>query len=75
MICLICRQAEVSDGLTSVTFARDEFRLIVNGVPAQICSSCGEAYLEEKVVVKLLGIARQSAEGGILDMQCEFGAF
>jgi YgiT-type zinc finger domain-containing protein len=54
MICLICRQAETLDGLTSVHFERGEMRLVVNHVPARLCPSCGEAYVEEQVAVRLL---------------------
>jgi YgiT-type zinc finger domain-containing protein len=54
MICLICRQAELVDGLTSMHFERGEMILVVNHVPARICPSCGEAYVEEEVAVRLL---------------------
>ncbi len=64
MICLICRQAELVDGLTSVTFERGEMMLLVNHVPARVCPSCGEAYVKEDVAVRLLRDAEaMSAEG------------
>jgi len=64
MICLICRQAETLEGLTSVTFERDEFRLEVKRVPARVCPSCGEAYVEEEVAIRLLSDAEaKSAQG------------
>ena len=72
MICLICRQAQIIDGLTLVTFERGEFRLIVNAVPARVCPSCGEAYVEEALAEQLLSFARQRFEAGMLDTQCEF---
>lgn len=72
MICLICRQAEIVDGLTFVTFERDEFRLIVNGIPARVCPSCGEAYVDEAIATRLLNIARQKHEAGIVDSQSEY---
>ena len=74
MICLICRQAETVDGLTLVAFERGEFRWIVKGVPARVCPSCGEAYVEESIAVRLLTIARQKYEVGIVDAQAEYGA-
>ena len=67
MICLICRQAETVDGLTSVTFERDEMRLVVNNVPARICPSCGEAYVEEDVAVKLLRAVEGLSAAGVMD--------
>ena len=73
MICLVCRKAEVAAGLTTVPLERGEFRLLVTAVPARICPGCGEAYVEESVAEQLLRYARQRAEDGLLDTQCEFG--
>ena len=72
MKCLICRQAEIVDGLTSVTFERGEMRLVVNHVPARICPSCGEAFVDEDVAVRLLRSAEAMSEAGALDDVLEF---
>jgi YgiT-type zinc finger domain-containing protein len=72
MTCLICRQAEVVDGFTFVAFERGEFKLIVNGVPARVCPTCGEVYVEEAIAEQLLSFARQKSKDGILDIQCEY---
>ncbi len=72
MICLICRQVETLDGLTSVTFERGELRLVVNSVPARICPSCGEAYVDEEVAVQLLRDAEEISRAGTLDVLLEF---
>ncbi|HET6594518.1 MAG TPA: type II toxin-antitoxin system MqsA family antitoxin [Anaerolineales bacterium] len=74
MICLICRQAEIVDGVTLVVFERGECKLIVKSVLAQICPVCGEAYVEEAIAVKLLNWAKQKYEAGIIDMQSEYGS-
>jgi YgiT-type zinc finger domain-containing protein len=74
MICLICRKAETADGLTFVIFERGEFRLTVKGVPARLCPSCGEAYLEEATADHLLSLARRCFQDGSLETECEFGA-
>ena len=67
MICLVCRQAEIVDGLTSVTFERDEIRLVVNNIPARVCPGCGEAYVEEDVAVQLLREAEEMSAAGMMD--------
>ena len=74
MICLICRQAETVDGLTSVTFERDEMRLVVKDVPARICPSCGEAYVEEDVAVQLLREAEEMSKAGKIEAYIEYRA-
>jgi YgiT-type zinc finger domain-containing protein len=65
MICLICRQAEIVEGFTSITFERDEFRLLVNCVPAHVCPKCGEAIVGEDVAIRLISKAEDSFEQGV----------
>jgi len=65
MKCLICRQAELVAGLTSVTLERDEIKLVVNSAPAHVCPRCGEAYVDEDVAVRLLRRAEQMVETGL----------
>jgi len=72
MICLICRQAETVDGFTSVTFKRGEMRLVVNHVPARICPSCGEAYVDEDVAVQLLQDGEAMSAAGELDSVMDY---
>jgi len=72
MICLICRQAEIVGRLTSVTFERGEFRLVVKNVPARVCPNCGEAYVDEDVAVRLLRDAEETSKGGILEVVSEY---
>lgn len=54
MICLICRQAGIVNGFTSVKFERGEIQLVINNIPARVCPGCGEAYVDEKVASRLL---------------------
>jgi YgiT-type zinc finger domain-containing protein len=74
VICLICRQAETLDGLTSVYFERGEMKLAVNHVPARVCPSCGEAYVEEDVAVRLLREADATSAERALDSVLDFGS-
>ena len=72
MICLICRQVETVDGLTTVLFERGEFRMVVNSVPARVCPGCKEAYVEEDVAERLLRDAQEMSRAGMLDVVCEY---
>jgi YgiT-type zinc finger domain-containing protein len=72
MLCLICRLAETVDGLTTVHFERGEMRLVVNHVPARVCPSCGEAYVEEDVAVRLLRGADEISAAGEMDAVIEY---
>ena len=72
VLCLLCRQAETVDGLTSVSFERGEMRLVVNHVPARNCPSCGEAYVMERVAVSLLREAEAMSAAGEMDSEVEY---
>ena len=72
MICLICRQAEIVDRLTSVTFERREMMFVVNSVPARVCPSCGEAYVDEDVAARLLQDAEEMSKTGTFNVVREF---
>lgn len=72
MICLLCRQAETVDGFTSATFERDETRLVVRQIPARVCPSCGEAYMDEDVALALLRELDELTATGIMETVVEF---
>lgn len=67
MICLICRQAEYAGRLTTVQFERGEMRFVIHNVPAYVCPSCKEAYLDGEVAERLLQIADEMSAAGIFD--------
>ena len=70
MNCIICGQAELIDGFTSIPFERDEFRLLIKNVPAQVCLNCGEAIVDEDVATQLIRKAEDAhAEGLIEDIR------
>jgi YgiT-type zinc finger domain-containing protein len=73
MICLICRQAELVDGFTSIPFEREEFRLLINHVPAHICPGCGEAIVDEDVAIHLLSMAEEIINEGIIEDIRDYG--
>ena len=67
MNCLICRQAEIVDGFTSITFERKEFRLLIRNVPVQICPNCGDAIVTEDTAARLLSKAEDVIQEGVLE--------
>lgn len=59
MKCVVCKQAELTSGRTSVLLERGETTLVVKNVPGRICPICSEAYFDEKVTLRLLGHAEK----------------
>ncbi len=67
MICIICRKSELIVSFTSITFERDEFRLVINNIPAQVCSNCGEAIVDENTALRLLSMAEEVVAEGVFE--------
>ena len=72
MICLVCRQAETINGLTSVIFERGEIKIVIDHVPGYICPSCGEAYVKEDIAVTLLHTAEEKSNAGELQAVVDY---
>ena len=73
MICLICRQAHLDHGFTSVVFERDGMKLFVKDIPSLVCSGCGEAYVNATIAARLLQLAKQTVELGLKGADYRFG--
>jgi YgiT-type zinc finger domain-containing protein len=72
MNCLICRQSNLIYNLTSIAFERDEFRLLIRGVPAWVCPNCGETVVNEDVAIQVIGQAESLFGQGIREDVCEY---
>lgn len=68
MICLVCRKAQLVDGLASIDFERGEFKAVIKLVPAQVCPACKEAYLDEKVTTQVLNQVEELSHQGMMDI-------
>jgi len=65
MQCVICKQGTTEPGDATVTLERAGMTLVVKGVPAQVCSNCGEDYLDEATTAHLLEIVEAAAQAGV----------
>jgi len=65
MRCVECKVGETTVGTTSLTYTRpgSKLQVLVAGVPADVCSHCGEAYLSEAVAQEVFEIV-----DGILEL-------
>ena len=65
MKCVICKQGETQPGVATVTLTREMMTLVVKGVPAQVCTNCGEEYLNEDITAQLLQASEEAARAGV----------
>ena len=65
MKCVICKHGETGPGVSTVTLVRGDATLVIKHVPADICSNCGEEYVNEAIAEKLLAIAGEMERTGV----------
>ena len=64
MDCGICKTGQIKPGETTVMLERGETTVIVKGVPADVCDSCGEYYLSEVVAQRVYDSAEEAVRRG-----------
>ncbi|MBE7474928.1 MAG: hypothetical protein DPW09_26850 [Anaerolineae bacterium] len=66
MRCPKCHQGELYPGFTALTYNREGsmIQVRVEGIPAEICSACGEAYLSEEVAQQIFDLVDPLLEVG-----------
>ena len=65
MECVICKNGNTFEGITTVTLEKDKSVVVIKVVPAHICDNCGHYYLAEEFATKVLAIAQETARKGI----------
>jgi hypothetical protein len=48
-----------------VTLERGRTTVVIKAVPAGVCDNCGEEYVDETTIQKLMGIADAAARTGV----------
>ncbi|MEW6219385.1 MAG: type II toxin-antitoxin system MqsA family antitoxin [Thermodesulfobacteriota bacterium] len=61
MRCVLCKTGTTQPGFTTVALTRGETSVVIKNVPAAVCQTCGEYYLDETVT----GLVLQRAEEAV----------
>lgn len=64
MNCIVCRFGHVVPGHTTITLERGKTIFILKHVPAGVCDSCGEYYLDSAVAAQVQSQATEAFEKG-----------
>ena len=65
MDCVICKSGHTQPGQATVTLTRGMLTLVVRGVPADVCDTCGEEYVSDTIASDLLVIAEDALIAGV----------
>lgn len=66
MICPVCKHGTTVPGTATATLEREGVTLVFKNVPAMVCDNCGEEYLDEDVTARLLDVAEEAAQTGVV---------
>jgi YgiT-type zinc finger domain-containing protein len=65
MKCLVCKNTKMKRGTTMLPIERGSALLLITDIPAQICSNCGEPYIDEAVAQEVEDLANQELSGSV----------
>jgi len=65
MKCHICKKGETAAGFATITLERGGSTIVFKQVPAQICSTCGEQYVDDATTRQLLEQAEAAIKQGV----------
>lgn len=63
--CIACKHGELGPGKTTFTAERDGLIVVIKAVPALICGTCEEEYLDEAVTKELLRQVDEMVKAGV----------
>lgn len=63
--CAFCPTGRRVPGETSVTLTRGDTTIVFRHVPAQVCDTCGEAYVDESIARELEAAAARAVDQGV----------
>jgi len=66
MKCVICKKGESTAGRITVTLEQDSMLLVVKDVPAEVCSNCGEEYVDQQTSRRLLALLQETSRSGVM---------
>ncbi|MEO6197343.1 MAG: type II toxin-antitoxin system MqsA family antitoxin [Dehalococcoidia bacterium] len=65
MTCVICKNGETRPGTATVTLEREGATVVIKRVLARVCKNCGEEYVDEGIMARLLKTAEEAVRAGV----------
>ncbi|MHB1158273.1 MAG: type II toxin-antitoxin system MqsA family antitoxin [Phycisphaerales bacterium] len=62
---MICKHGQTASARVTVTLEREGTAVVFRNVPAQVCQTCGEQYVDERTSARLLAQANDAVRAGV----------
>lgn len=66
MKCVICKDGETRRGTATITLEREAITVVFKSVPADVCSTCGEEYVDDKTTAHILDTFEEAIRTGVV---------
>ena len=63
--CPVCPAGRLQEGTTTLTMERGGSTIVFKGVPADVCDTCGESFIDEDVSAEASQQAEAAVEAGV----------
>jgi YgiT-type zinc finger domain-containing protein len=64
MKCALCRTGETGPGIVTFPIQKGATTIILKGVPAEVCDTCGEQFFSEEVTDKIMKVVDEAVKKG-----------
>jgi len=65
MRCLACKKGSTEAGSVTISVDRGSIVIVVRDVPARICTTCGEEYLDAETMKQVEEIVDSAKDSGV----------
>ena len=65
MKCIVCKKGSTEPGTTTVSIDKSATIVVIRGVPAAICSTCGEEYIDADTIKDIEKIVVSAQKAGL----------
>jgi len=65
MKCITCKIGDLQPGTTTITLEQDTTTVVFKNVPADVCQTCGEPYIDAEITRQLLHTVEEAARIGV----------
>jgi YgiT-type zinc finger domain-containing protein len=65
MICIVCKKGSTQPGKVTVTIDKGATVVVIRDVPAQVCSTCGEEYIDADTMRDIEKLVSNAQKAGL----------
>ncbi len=66
MKCVICKHGQTCRGTATITLEREGITVVFKSVPAQVCETCGEEYVDDATAANVLDTFEEAVRMGVV---------